>query len=178
MRSDKNDWSGAIRLHPTDLKAQLETGLPRHLDIEKNEVEMFPHHEALRGQRIIQAFDMKASFSQRGADDFAGNNFVLHHSNLRRRRDLVLRIRDAINQQRHCLNGVRDRSYNRRRDLYRLAVQFDEQPFQSCAHLRDLLESKTASATRLQTKLTVHLEKRNPTQIFPFRPGEILITVA
>ena len=55
MRSDKNDWSAAIRLHRTDLHAQLEAGLPRHLDIEKNEIEMFPLQEALRRERIIQS---------------------------------------------------------------------------------------------------------------------------
>ena len=58
MRSDKNDRGSPIRLHPADLHTQLETGLPRHLDIEKNEVEMFLLQEALRGERIIQAFGM------------------------------------------------------------------------------------------------------------------------
>ena len=79
MRSDKNDRSSPIRLHPADLHAQLETGLPRHLDIEKNEVEMFPLQEALRGERIIQALGLKGGPSQGGADRFARNDFVVHY---------------------------------------------------------------------------------------------------
>ena len=78
MRSDKNDWSSPIRLHPTDLYAQLEAGLPWHLDIEKNEVEMFPLQEPLRGERIIQAFGIKAGSAQRGGNRFSRDNFVVH----------------------------------------------------------------------------------------------------
>ena len=96
MRSDKNDRSSPIRLHPADLHTQLETGLPRHLDIEKNEVEMFPLQEALRGERIIQAFRLKAGLPQRGADRFARDNFVVHDYDLWRGYCVALRIRGAI----------------------------------------------------------------------------------
>src|SRR3989440_11589350 len=96
MRSDKNDRSSSIRLHPADLYTQLEAGLPRHLDIEKNEVEMFPLQEALRGERIIQAFAPKTGLSQRGADRFARDNFVVYYQDLWRRYHFALRIRSAI----------------------------------------------------------------------------------
>ena len=176
MGGDKHHRGRTVRCHLTDVHAEIEATLSRHLDIEKDEVEMILLQQALCGERIIQAYGGKVGLSERGTDRLARNDFVVHYQNPRRHQYFGLRVRGLVEQGGQCVYGLRDRPNDRRRDLLRLGVQFDEQRFQSIGHLRDFPETKKAGGASQRTNLPVHFGEFSPAQIFLFRPGEDLMT--
>ena len=70
MGRDEHDWSRTVRRHLADFHAEFKTGLSRHLNIEKDKVEMILLEQTLRGERIIQAHSTKVGLSERGTDRF------------------------------------------------------------------------------------------------------------
>ncbi len=58
MRRDKHYWGRAIRSHLLDFRAEFEAVLSRHLDVEKDEIEMILLQEtcaAIESSRLTAA---------------------------------------------------------------------------------------------------------------------------
>ena len=77
MRRDKHHWSRAVCSHLADFRAEFEAALSRHLDIEKDEIEMIVLQQTLRSERIIEAYGSKVPLLERGTDGLARNDMRL-----------------------------------------------------------------------------------------------------